>query len=238
MESGSLTMETGVTINGRGGPVKERRDINSYSLGIYGIWLPDGARGNDGQLDLHLFTVPQNTGQEAKYGNLEKCQRTYLPEQYPEGKPQPTDLAIGLALDGGLNDTGDSAMILALWAKESSFNPHPRNDHGPMQLTSWWSNYNNRNNLNLIVPGAYDSFGRSEGSPNRNRPFQGKISANVMTAGNIIRHSRTALGHSYYQIGYGYGPGPDKATRNDYASHATRLQSRYSSFINCLKTGQ
>jgi len=43
--------------------------------------------------------LPQNPGQEAKYGNLEKRQRTYLPEQYPEGKPQPTDLAIGLALE-------------------------------------------------------------------------------------------------------------------------------------------
>jgi hypothetical protein len=27
---------------------------------------------------------PQNTGQQAKNGNLEKCQRTYLPEEYPE----------------------------------------------------------------------------------------------------------------------------------------------------------
>jgi YD repeat-containing protein len=166
------------------------------------------------------------------------CMGKYLSEQYPEGKPKPTGDAVYFALYGGLNDIKDSAMLLALWAKESSFELRPKNDHGPLQLTSWWSNHSKANNLNLIVPGAYDSFGRPKGHPNRDRRFEGDIEANVMTAGNIIRYSRKTLGQSYGDIAYHYGPGPDKATRSAYEDHAMKLQPRYANFLNCLKTGE
>jgi RHS repeat-associated protein len=185
---------------------------------------------------LTTETDPQNPIEGQK--TWDACMDKHLSEEFPEGKPKPTGTAVGLARAGGLNDVGDSAMILALWAKESAFDLRPRNDHGPMQLTSWWSNYSNRVGLNLIVPGAYDSFARPAGSANRNRRFEGNIEANIMTGGNIIRHSRNALGQSYRQIGYGYGPGPDRATRTAYADHAARLQQRYANFLSCLNTGQ
>lgn len=190
----------------------------------------DAGGGGGGHESGH--TNPQNPVEGQNKWN--DCMNKHLSEEFPEGKPKPTGAAVGLARTGGLGNIGDSAMILALWAKESSFDLRPRNDHGPMQLTSWWSNYSNRNGLNLIVPGAYDSFGRPADSANRDRRFEGNIDANIMTGGNIIRHSRNALGQSYRQIGYGYGPGPDRATRNTYADHAARLQQRYANFLNCL----
>jgi hypothetical protein len=179
--------------------------------------------------------MPQHSGLNPVEGQKKwnDCMRKHLSEDYPEGKPKPTGTAVGLAVYGGLNDIDDSAMILALWAKESSFELRPRNDHGPLQLTSWWSKYSERNKLNLIVPGAYDSFGRPKDHPNRDRPFEGNIEANVMTAGNIIRHSRNVLEQSYGDIAYNYGPGPDKKTRDAYEDHAMKLQSRYLNFLNC-----
>jgi len=178
------------------------------------------------------------------YANLEKCMNKYLPEDFPEDKHKPDDLNIGLAMYGGRDDTNNSALILGLWAMESDFQLRPREDHGPMGLTSWWKDYSDRNGLNLIVPGAYDPFGRPAGSPNRNRTFTGSISANVMTAGNIIRYSQNSLRQSDRTIAYMYGPGSTKSaqdnvkTRNEYTNHAMRLKDRYVALINCLKTGQ
>ena len=74
----------------------------------------------------------------------------YLPEDYPEGRAKPDDLAIGLALYGGLDDTNDTAMILAIWSKESSFQMRPTDDHGPMQLTSWVRNYSKEKGLTSL----------------------------------------------------------------------------------------
>jgi hypothetical protein len=167
-----------------------------------------------------------------KFANLQTCSKKHLPEQFPEGRNKPTDMSIVLAIDGGGNDTDDIAMILALWAKESSLELRPTGDHGPMQLTSWWRNYSDRNRLGLIVAGAYDSFGRPANHANRNKSFTGSISANVMTAGNIIRYSQS-IGQTYRQIAYHYGPGSDKSeqdnanTRKTYADEAMRLKDRH-----------
>lgn len=48
-----------VWINGRNGRVIERRPIINYGVGVFGIYLPDGSRGNDRQFDLYLFSFAQ-----------------------------------------------------------------------------------------------------------------------------------------------------------------------------------
>lgn len=214
-----------------------RRQVTNRINGIGGE-----RQGRGGGFNLfsmvNFFVPPQSSQGEWNYENWDNCTKKYLPEDYPEGKPKPDGLNVGLAWEGGLDDVNDTAMILALWAKESNFNLRPPGDHGPLQLTSWWSNHSNKNNLNLIVPGAYDSFSRPAGSSNRDRTFTGNVRANIMTNGNIIRYSRNTLKQSYAQIGYWYGPGSKESPRDSYGAHAARLQERYAKFLNCLKTGQ
>ena len=67
MDSGTVEAEfPGITINGRNGRVTARQPIRSYGVGLYGVWLPDGSRGNDQQWDFRLFTT-QRLPQKPKY---------------------------------------------------------------------------------------------------------------------------------------------------------------------------
>lgn len=184
------------------------------------------------------WCVPPETGQNPVEGQnrWNHCMNTYLPGDYPGGRNKPTGLAVGAANRASGGSTNDAALILGIIAKESGFDPAPKNDHGPMQLTSWVSNYAKNNNLNIVVPGAYDPFGRI--GKNRDKAFTGDYDANVMTGANWIRHQRNALKMSDWQIAYGWGPGPTAGIRKAYANDAIGLRDMYAKFLNCLKTGQ
>src|SRR5206468_7255597 len=68
-----------------------------------GIVLTEGPLQNDTRL-WGIWAVipgsqpPQDPGQRGIFANLEKCMNKYLAEDYPEGKPKPDDLNIGLAM--------------------------------------------------------------------------------------------------------------------------------------------
>ena len=161
----------------------------------------------------------------------------YLPGNYPGGRPQPSGKAVGAANQATNYNTNESALILAIIAKETGFNPDPTQDHGPMQLTAWVKNYLNKHAPDLIVPGSFDPFGRKS-QASRNRPFTGDYNANVQTGENWIQYQRNQLGLSDWQIAYGWGPGPTTQIRTDYANDASMLRNMYAPFLNCLKTGQ
>lgn len=127
---------------------------------------------------------------------------------------------------------------MAIIAKESGFSPAPTGDHGPMQLSGWLRSYNSRNNLGLILPGAYHPFGRPRDHPNRNREFTGDYDANVVTGANWIRYQRNELRKSDWQIAHGWGPGGAPGIRDAYARDASTLREMYFKFLNCLQTGQ
>jgi len=161
----------------------------------------------------------------------------YLPGKTPGDRNPPTGKAVGAANQATNSDTNESALILAIIAKESGFDPDPTHDHGPMQLTAWVKNYLNKHAPDLIVPGSFDPFGRKSPA-SRNRPFTGDYNANVQTGENWIQYQRNQLGLSDWQIAYGYGPGPTTQIRTDYANDASMLRNMYAPFLNCLKTGQ
>ncbi len=183
---------------------------------------------------------PQDTGQGLNPVEGEKrwndCMNRYLPEAYPGGRNKPTGQAVGAANLASGESTNESALLLAIIAKESGFSPAPTGDHGPMELTSWISNYAKNHNLDIVVPGSYDPFPRV--GKNRNRTFTGDYDANVQTGENWIRYQRDSLKMSDWQIAHGYGPGPTTAIRTAYANEAISLRDRYAPFVNCLKTGQ
>jgi hypothetical protein len=116
---------------------------------------------------------------------------------------KPTGQAYGAADRASGGNTNDTALILGKIAKESGFNPAPTQDHGPMQLTSWISNYAKNHNLNIVVPGAYDPFGRV--GKNRDRTFTGDYDANVQTGENWIRYQRDSLKMSDLRRGESFG---------------------------------
>ena len=161
----------------------------------------------------------------------------YLPGNYPGGRNKPTGQAVGAANRASGFNTNDSALILAIIAKESGFSPTPTQDHGPMQLTAWVKNYLNKHAPDLIVAGSFDPFGRKSAA-SRNRTFTGDYDANVQTGANWIQYQRNNLGMSDYQVAYGWGPGPTWAIRDAYAKDALSLRDMYAPFLNCLKTGQ
>jgi hypothetical protein len=160
----------------------------------------------------------------------------YLPGGFPGGRNKPTGQAVGAADRASGGNTNDIALILGIIAKESGFSPTPTQDHGPMQLTSWVSNYAKNHKLDIVVAGAYDPFGRV--GKNRDRPFTGDYDANVMTGANWIRYERDSLKMSDWQIAHGWGPGPTADIRKAYANDAISLRDMYAPFVNCLKTGQ
>ncbi|MEK6281599.1 MAG: hypothetical protein AABN95_14690 [Acidobacteriota bacterium] len=161
----------------------------------------------------------------------------YLPENFPGGRNKPTGLAVGSATRAASGDTNDTALILGIIAKETGFSSSPTGDHGPMQLSGWVKGYLTKHAPNLILPGAYDPFGRKS-QASRNRPFTGDYDANVMTGANWIKYQRDNLGKSDYNIAYGWGPGPTAEIRSTYANEAISLRDRYAGFVNCLKTGR
>lgn len=179
--------------------------------------------------------IPQNPVEGEKKWN--DCMNKYLPGSYPGGRNPPSGKAVGAANRATNYDTNDSALILAIIAKETGFNPDPTQDHGPMQLTAWVKNYLNKHAPDLIVPGSFDPFGRKSPA-SRARPFTGGYDANVQTGENWIGYQRNNLGLSDYQIAYGWGPGPTAQIRTDYANDASTLRNLYAPFLNCLKTGQ
>src|SRR5260370_14422587 len=164
------------------------------------------------------------------------CMKKYLPGDFPGGRNQPSGRAVGAANRASGYNTNDAALILAIIAKESGFSPTPTGDHGPMELTSWISNYAKNHNLDIVVPGSYDPFPRV--GKNRDRTFTGDYDANVQTGENWIRYERDTLKMSDWQIAYGYGPGPTAKIRKAYAEDAISLRNMYTPFVNCLKTGQ
>jgi len=67
MEAGTVEAEfPGITINGRNGRVTARQPIRSYGVGLFGVWLPDGSRGNDNQWDFHLFSFRNERSTSAR----------------------------------------------------------------------------------------------------------------------------------------------------------------------------
>jgi hypothetical protein len=181
------------------------------------------------------FFLPQNPVEGEKKWN--DCMKKYLPGNYPGGRNPPSGKAVGAANQATSNDTNDSALILAIIAKETGFRPDPVNDHGPMQLTAWVKNYLTKHAQDLIVPGSFDPFGRKSPA-DRARTLTGDYNANVQTGENWIQYQRNNLGISDYKIAYGWGPGPTGAIRTDYANDASTLRNLYAPFLNCLKTGQ
>jgi hypothetical protein len=194
-----------------------------------------------GDVNIGILLDGGEGGDEGGGGYIEdpfkKCLDKYLSSDTPGGKSKPKEEDVYLLywFTGGFNN--DLAFMMAIWARESNFQRNPKGDHGPMQLTSWWKDYSDRNKLNLIVPGAYDSFPRSAGSPNREKAFTGDVNANFQTFYNILRYSRDTLGQTYNQVAYGYGPGPTDEDRKKYAREVFDLYALYDKFIYCLETG-
>ncbi|MEK6281593.1 MAG: hypothetical protein AABN95_14660 [Acidobacteriota bacterium] len=243
MDSGSLTMETGVTINGRGGPVKEPRDIISYGLGIYGIWLHDGARGNDGQYDLHLSTLPQNYGpvtqtqiqiannavdrrydycKKKHFGNSDVLGTRHIPDQN----------AAVMSLAAGMNNPDNAARVAGIFSQESDFSLNPKKwggEAGPGQLSGavlkyWpWALVGDAFGTRLVT----NSKGQL--AINNRGQWDGNSWDNMATMRNIVMSY-----NSDYNAAYAYGPGPTKAVRDRYAQEVTARTPTYKAFFNCL----
>lgn len=131
-------------------------------------------------------------------------------------------------------------MVTAIWAIESQFSwdltelANGRDlDHGPMQLTAWWKN----NHPELIAgPGAYDPFGRPEGSPNRKKPFTGDSTDNINTGGNIIWAEYHGEYRDWSKIPGAYKGSSSKGlTQAEYTRRAMPFFDAYRKFYKCLK---
>jgi RHS repeat-associated protein len=139
-----------------------------------------------------------------------------------------------LILYAGGEDTTLSAMVGAIWAKESQLEFRPTGDNGPMQVTGYWR----RNFPYLIEPGSFDPFTRKK---NDQRTFTGNVKANVLTGGNIITwlynnhvvYLRQRLG----SIPYMYGPGKNPP-RSVYEKQVMSAYPLFEKFVRCLKNSK
>jgi YD repeat-containing protein len=211
---------------------------------LFDVGSPAGAAAFVGSLDGADPELISRTGNNPSQGlnpvegekRWNDCMQKYLPGDHPGGRNKPTGQAVGAANRASGGSTNDAALILGIIAQESQFDPTPKQDHGPMQLTSWVSDYAKNHNLNIVVPGSYDPFPRV--GKNRDRSFTGDYDANVQTGSNWIRYQRDSLNMSDWRIAYGWGPGPTADLRKAYADDTIRLRDMYAPFVNCLKTGQ
>lgn len=129
-------------------------------------------------------------------------------------------------------DTRDAAFVAAIWAKESNFTWRPTGDHGPAQLTSWWKD----NHPELILPQAYDPFGRPKDHKNRQRKFTGDVYNNLLTLGNIVRFQRQHHAGDEGRMAAYYGPDPQPNW--DYAKQIGGWYVAYQPFFTCMLTGK
>lgn len=185
-----------------------------------------------------LQLCPPNTTTQDSFDSIfNDCVSRHFGGQAPHPNFGPFQAAASLVAGG--HNTNNAAMVAAIWGRESSFNPRPTGDHGPAQLTSWWSN----NHPSLIVPGSYDSFSRPAGSANRERAFTGDVNANLGTLHNIIVFSYNRYGN-LRDIAYHYGPpvagdrsgynAASREQRNRYADDVMANYGRLQPFFNCI----
>jgi hypothetical protein len=142
------------------------------------------------------------------------------------GKRVPNTYQTALSIYAGRSDPRFSAMVLAIWSKESGLDVWPGGDAGPAQLTTWWK----RNQPELIQGNAYGSWnGRTD------KPFDGSVSDNVATLGNIVYflhgHHNVGRNGDWGQIPYWYGPPAD---RKAYSADVMSRYQKYLDFLNCL----
>ncbi len=212
----------------------------------YGIYRCSASGGGGGSSEPPLPDDNTEWDDRLTREKYEECRNKVFGQSNTAGLLNITGLngdagfrATKLMLFAGGNSPEITAMVGAIWAKESNFLLRPTGDHGPAQLTGWW--WNNRRYL--IEPGAYDVArpGRQNREPNGPRPFEGNVKANVLTLGNIVtflfNHHRVYESGDWSRIPYWYGPGTEENPRDQYANEVMSAVPLFRDYANCLTSG-